>query len=115
MTVRALLITAALLLSQSVFAQIETIVDAVEASPANIILPAGTDGMMTFRPCGGECDRDYIRVRLSADTRFTVDGRAVKYADFRREFAIVKGNALSLALVTYETGTKTVTSIQLAR
>ena len=115
MTVRAILIAALLMVAQPAFSQIVTAVAAVEASPANIILPGGTDGMMTFRPCDGECEDDYIRVRLSADTRFTVDGKAVRFADFRREFATIKRSPKSYALVTYETKTNTVTSIQIAR
>lgn len=115
MTARANLITAILMVSQFAFAQLVTEINAVEASPANIILPAGTDGMMTFRPCEGECEDDYIRVRLSANTKFTVDGKAVKYTHFRREFATIKRNDMSYALVTYEIETNTVTSIQIAR
>ncbi|MDJ0712273.1 MAG: hypothetical protein QNJ14_17930 [Woeseiaceae bacterium] len=115
MTVRAILIAAVLLVAQPALAQIVTKIAAVEASPANLILPGGTDGMVTFRPCDGDCDADYIRVRLSADTRFTVNGKALRFADFRREFATIKRNAESYALVTYETQTNTVTSIQIAR
>ncbi len=115
MTVRAILIAALLMVAQPAFSQIVTAVAAVEASPANIILPGGTDGMITFRPCDGDCDEDYIRVRLSADTRFTVNGKAVKFAEFRREFATIKRDPRSYALVTYETQTNTVTSIQIAR
>ena len=115
MTVRAALFAAILMLSQFASAQIVTKINAVETSPANIVLPGGTDGMVTFRPCDGECDDDYIRVRLSADTKFSVDGKAVKYADFRRDIATIKRNKSSYALVTYETETNTVKSIQIAR
>jgi hypothetical protein len=114
MTVRTILFAAILTLSQFASAQLVTEINAVETSPANIILPGGTDGMMTFRPCDGECDEDYIRVRLSADTKFSVDGKAVKYAEFRRKLVTIKRNDLSLALVTYETETNTVKSIQIA-
>ena len=115
MTVRAILIAAILMVSQLAFAQLVTEISAVEASPSNIILPGSTDGMMTFRPCDGECEDNYIRVHLSADTKFSVDGIAVKYADFRREFATIKRNDTSYALVTYDIETKTATSIQIAR
>ena len=115
MTVRALLIAAFLMIAQPAFSQIVTAIAAVEASPANLILPGGTDGMMTFRPCDGVCDEDYIRVRLSAGTKFTVNGKTVKFADFRREFATIKRSPKSYALVTYETKTNTVTSIEIAR
>ena len=115
MTVRAILITAFLVMSQLASAQIVTKINAVEVSPANIILPGGADGMMTFRPCDGQCDEDYIRVRLSAESKYTVDGKTVEFADFRREFATIKRIDTSYALVAYETETNTVTSIQIAR
>jgi len=115
MTVRTILIAALLMVSAPSLAQIKTKVDAVETSPASIILPATTDGMMTFRPCDGNCDAEYKRVQLNANTRFTINGKTVKYADFRREFATIKRASSSYALVSYETATNTATSIQLAR
>lgn len=115
MTVRTLTIAAILMASQLAFAQIKTLINAVETAPANIILPGDTSGMVTFRPCSGQCDKDYKRVSLSAQTRFTVDGKAVKYDDFRRDFAIIKRADSSYALVSYDTETNTVISIQLAR
>ena len=90
------------------------LIDAIETSPANIILPANTSGMMTFRPCAGECDKDYKRVQLSAGTTFSVNGKAVKFDEFRRNFAIIKRAAESYALVTYEVETNRLISIQLA-
>lgn len=114
MTVRLLLVAAILMIGQPVLAQIVTKIDAIETTPANIILPATTDGMMTFRPCDGDCDVDYKRVRLTALTKFTVNGKAVKYEDFRRDFANIKRRPTSYALVSYETETNTATSIQLA-
>ncbi len=115
MTVRKLMIAAAVLLSTHATAQLVTLIEAVETSPANIILPATTQGMVTFRPCAEQCELPYKRVSLNAATRFTVDGKAVRFADFRREFAIIKRAETSYALVSYETETNTVTSIQLAR
>ena len=94
--------------------QIVTVIDAIETSPANIILPANTSGMMTFRPCAEECKKDYKRVQLSAGTTFSVNGKAVKFDEFRRSFAIIKRAATSYALVTYEVETNKLISIHLA-
>lgn len=115
MTVRTLLIATILMVSQPAMAQIKTLINAIETSPANIILPGSTDGMVTFRPCSDQCDEDYKRVSLNAATRFSVDGKAVKFDDFRRDFAIIKRAESSYALVSYDTETNTVISIQLAR
>lgn len=115
MTVRKLLIALILIASQPALAQLKTLMNAVETSPSNIILPGNTNGMVTFRPCDDQCDEEYERVSLNANTRFIVDGRAVKFDEFRREFATIKRAATSYALVSYDTETNTVISIQLAR
>lgn len=106
-----------LALSQPAIADDETVVlvTAVEASPSNITLPPSTNGMMSFKPCGRDCDRDFERARITEGTRFAVDGKAVNFEDFRKAFAVVRGNDDSYALVSYDTRTKTVTSIDVAR
>ena len=112
--IRTLIIAIALVVSMPAAAQMVTLINAIETSPANIILPANTSGMMTFRPCSEECEKDYIRVQLSAGTTFSVNGKAVKFDEFRRNFAIIKRAAESYALVTYEVETNRLISIQLA-
>lgn len=114
MNIRKLIIAIVLVVSMPAAAQMVTLINAIETSPANIILPANTSGMMTFRPCAEECEKDYIRVQLSAGTTFSVNGKAVKFEEFRRNFAIIKRAAESYALVSYDTDTNTVISIQLA-
>lgn len=115
MTVRTLLTVLLLMAFQPALAQLKTVMNAVETAPSNIILPGNTNGMVTFRPCDDQCDEEYKRVSLNANTRFTVDGKAVKYDEFRREFATIKRAESSYALVSYNTDTNTVISIQLAR
>ncbi|MDH3339112.1 MAG: hypothetical protein OER22_09055 [Gammaproteobacteria bacterium] len=105
-----------LALSQPAVADNETLVlvNAVETSPSNIILPASTNGMMSFKPCDKGCDEEYERARITEGTRFVVDGKAVNFEDFRNAFAVIRGNDDSYALVSYDTKTKTVTSIDVA-
>ena len=116
MNIHKLIIAMILVVAVPALAQMQNtvLIDAIETAPANIILPANTSGMMTFRPCAGECDRDYKRVQLSAGTTFSVNGKAVKFDEFRRNFAIIKRAASSYALVTYEVETNKLLSIQLA-
>jgi len=111
MTIRKILIAAILLLCQPAFA----LVDAVETSPDDIILPATVNGTMTFKPCAGDCDAKHQRARLTAETIYTLNGRAVKFEDFRREFATIKLSDKSYALVSYDTETNTVTKIDISR
>ena len=111
MTVRTILIAMTLLLCQPAFA----LIDAVETSASDIIIPATLNGTMTFKPCAGECDREHKRARLTPDTKFALNGKAVKFEEFRREFAIIKRGDKSYALVSYDTETNTVTKIEISR
>ncbi len=95
--------------------EIVTLVQAVELSPSNMILPASTSGMMTYKPCADECDADYERARLSPETRFTVRGAAVKFEEFQEEFALARNDKDGYALLSVDTTTKVVTSIDIAR
>ncbi len=96
---------------QPSIAQMVTVVDAVELSASNIILPRTTHGMVTFRACAGECDEEFRRARLTPETRFFVGARAVDYSDFQARFAGVRYDDTSYALVSVDTKTITVTSI----
>jgi hypothetical protein len=111
MTIRKSFIATLLLLSAPVFA----LVDAVEISPDNIILPATINGWMTFKPCVGECDAEHKRARLTAGTKFLVDSRAVKLDEFRRGLAALRRSDDSYGLVSYDTETNTVTRIEINR
>ena len=107
---------AALLFSQAAIAEktLVTLVDAVETSPSTIILPASVNGMMTYKSCPGECDREYERARLTADTTFKVDGKRVKFEDFRKEFDRIRKSEDSYALVSVDTKERTVVGINIA-
>ncbi len=111
MTIRKTLIATLLLLGAPAFA----LIDAIELTPDNIILPATLNGMMTFRPCQGDCDEEHKRARLTANTKFVVDGRAVKFDEFRRDHAALRRSKESYALVSYDTETITVTKIEISR
>lgn len=106
---------AALIVSamQPAVSQIVTEVEAIELSPANIILPGSQNGMVTFRSCDDNCKEDYERARLTAETRFYVDNRAVKFEDFRQDFGNIKQRKKSYALLSVDVKTKTITSIRI--
>ena len=117
MKIRKSLIILALAFCQPALAGYElvTLINAVETSPSNIIMPATVNGMMTYRPCADECDIDYERARLTASTTFTVEGRQVKFDEFTKVFNNIKKRESSYALVSVETKSRTVTSIDIAR
>lgn len=93
--------------------ELVTLVEATELSPSNIIIPQSINGMMTFKPCADSCDEDYERARLTGDTQFVVNGRGVRFEDFQKSFALIKTNKDGYALVSVDTKTKTVVSIQI--
>ncbi len=117
MKIKTLLIITALALCPPVLAEFEivTLVNSVETAPANIILPASVNGMVSFRPCAEKCDEKYERARLTADTNFTVEGKSVKYEELRKVHAEIRSSADSYALISVDVARITVTSIDLAR
>ena len=117
MKIRKSLLLVALACSAPALADftLETLVLAVESSPAHIILPASTNGMVTYRGCSDECDKKYERARLTESTSFTVAGKAVKFEDFRQFYLEIKNLENSYALVSVDLKLGTVTNIELAR
>ena len=117
MKTRTLFAAIALLLTQSAFADrvIVTEVEAVELSPSNIVLPGSVNGMMTYRPCAGDCEAEYERARLTESTSFFVNGQTVKWEDFRAGFTSIRSGSDddSYALVSVDLRTNTVTSIRI--
>lgn len=89
-----------------------TVVDAVELAPSNINLPATLGGTMSFQPCDDACSEPYVRVKLSPETVFTVNGKRMRFQDFRQEFALARQSANGYALVLYNVRTNTATEIE---
>ena len=117
MKIKTLLSTIALACCPPALAEFESVVlvDAVEASAGNVILPASVNGMVTYRPCAGKCDKEYERARLTSHTNFIVEGKAVKYAEFRQVHAEIKNSAESGVFISVDVARITVTSIELAK
>ena len=115
MKIRALIITIALACCPPVLAEFESVilVNAMETAAANVILPASVNGMVTYRSCDKKCDEEYERARLTSDTNFIVEGKAVKYADFRQVHAEIRNSAESGAFISVDVARITVTSIEL--
>ena len=114
-TLRRLLLLAAIAGFQPAVAQIETVINAVETAPVNIILPASNSGMMTFRPCDGECDKEHVRVRVTPETKFSVDGSGVKWEDFKKVFPTMRQSDSGYALVSYDTKNKVLISLEVSQ
>ena len=90
----------------------KTEIEAVELTPANIILPATASGMLSFRPCDSDCSEDYVRIQLTPATRFVIDGKRLEYDEFRRAFASAKRSPQAYALINYDVETRAATNIE---
>jgi hypothetical protein len=98
-------------LCQVAYGQIETQDLAVEVAPTNIDFPSAPGGAVSFQPCSDICEAPFVRVTLSAGTRYTLNGKTVKFDEFRQQFALRKGEANGYALVTYNVESKVVLGI----
>ena len=114
-TFKRVVLLAAIAGFQPAVAQIETVINAVETAPTNIILPASNSGFMTFRPCDGDCDEEHVRVRVTPETKFSVDGSGVKWEDFRKMFPAVRQSDRGYALVSYDTKNKLLISLEVSQ
>ncbi|HNP37140.1 MAG TPA: hypothetical protein PKK10_14915 [Woeseiaceae bacterium] len=103
----------ATLFMQPLYADLVTLIEAIELSPSNIILPGSLNGTVTFLPCVDECDEDHQRARLTANTKFFVDEKAVKFDVFRQQLMLKRQNKDSYALVSVDTKQNTITSIHI--
>ena len=117
MKIKTLLIVIALACCPPVLAEFETVVlvDAVETAPANVILPTSVNGMVSYRSCEAKCDEEYERARLTSHTNFIVQGKVVKFEDFKRAHAEFRNVADSGAFISVDVARITVTEIELAR
>lgn len=102
-----------LALGASAAADIVTVIDAVETSAANVIVPTSLNGRLTFKPCAEACDAKFISVRLTPETQFVFRGQQLTFADFRRQFYGLQRSSHDYTLVSYDTDKRTVTSVRL--
>lgn len=111
MSFRQIILFALLSVSLAATAEIVTLVDAVETSTANLSVPTASNGNLSFKPCIENCE-EIIRVRLTAETSYVLNGVSMDFIDFRREFYKLRRGSNDYALVSYDTQRNTVTSVQ---
>ncbi len=112
MKFRTGLLIALLGLGVPVVADIVTLIDAVETSTANLTVPTASNGNLSFKPCADDCE-EIIRVRLTPETSYVLNGVAMEFIDFRREFSKLRRGSEDYALVSYDTKKNTVTSVRI--
>lgn len=95
-------------------AEIVTLINAVETSTMNLTVPTASNGNLSFKPCAGECE-EVVRVRLTPETTFVLNGKALEFSVFRTEFYKLQRRSEDYALVSYDTRNNTVTSVRVGK
>ena len=85
MKIRRLMVLIALgMMSFPVIADFRTTMEVYEVELVHLTLPASENGVLSFSECG-ECE--VLSIRATAATRYTINGRNVSLADFRKAIA----------------------------
>ena len=105
------LITALLLLAAGhAVADFKTVIEAHEVPLDQFIAPVSSSGMLSFRTC---TDCDLVSARLTPNTKYYVDRKAVELREFRRAFFSLRNrNAASLTVLEH-LETDTITAVKL--
>ena len=111
MKFRTALLIALLGIALPAMADITTLINAVETSTSNVTVPTASSGHLSFKPCAVDCE-EIIRVRLTPETRYVLNGATMEFIDFRREFYKLRRGSKNYALVSYDTQKNTVTSVR---
>ncbi len=111
MNLRQIILVTFLSISVPAVAEIVTLIDAVETSTANLTVPTASNGNLSFKPCADVCE-EIIRVRLTPETSYVLNGVAMEFIDFRREFYKLRRGSEDYALVSYNIARNTVTSVR---
>jgi hypothetical protein len=114
MNIRTGLLLLTLAISAPATAELITVTRAVEASASNLNVPTTANERLTFRPCQGFCEAEYISVRLTPNTRYTVNNKSTNFTEFRKAFFSLPRDKDAYALVTYDAKSNTATSVKIA-
>lgn len=109
MQIQRLLVLFILGLSLSAAADFRTTMEVHEVQLVNLRLPASASGTLSLSNCT-ECDAQTIRV--TAATRYTVNGKDVILADFRRAVAGVRDREFTIIDVFHDLESDTVIRVR---
>lgn len=108
MTIRALFITILLTLSFSASADFKTIQRAYEVNLSTFNVPVTHNGVISFKECE-TCES--ISARLTGQTQFIINGKAVELKEFRKQVFQVRDRSKEWVTVLHHLEADTVTSI----
>ncbi len=111
MKIKTLITVTLLGLSLAMAAQGQVVSQAYEVSLVNFRAPVSENGATSFKECG-ECTRRLIRVTPA--TRYTISGRAVRFADFRDMVGDANNRPYAAVTVLHHLESDTIESINVS-
>jgi hypothetical protein len=109
MQIRTLLALIILGLSFSAAADFRTTMEVWEVELIHLRLPTSPSGTLTFSDC---TDCDSLTLRVTAATRYTVNGKDVMLADFRRVVAGIRDREFTIIDVFHDLESDTVLRVR---
>ena len=108
MNIKTLFVIGLLSISVSSVADDKIIAQAYELYLNNFRVPATTNGSAAFKECG-DCDR--MLVRVTANTRYVINGKAVRLEDFRKTLMALNDRDEVPVIVLHHLESDTVQSV----
>ena len=108
MHIRLLFASLLVLVSVSAVADFETIERAYEVSLSDLTVPVAATGTLLFKECS---DCETRAIRMSDDTRFTVNGKQVELRIFRKAVFGVRDRRAIMVIVHHRLESDTITSL----
>ena len=109
MQMRRLLVLTILGLSITAVADFRTTMEVHEVQLVYLRLPTSANGTLSFSDCA-ECNE--LTVRVTAATRYTLNGKDVLLADFRRAIAGVRDREFTIIDVFHDLESDTVLRVR---
>ena len=97
--------------TQAVAALGDIVEQAYEVAVSDFRAPGTAGGTAAFKACA-ECDTRTLR--MSADARYVVDGKTVRFDAFRKALASAAGNEDAMIVVLHHLESDTIVSISVS-
>ena len=111
MHIRKFLIALLMILSLSAAAEFVTVELAYEVALSNMTTPVTNTGSLVFRECE---DCDVMTIRMTRNTLFIVNGRAVELKEFRKQVFQVSDRSHVPVTVKHHLESDTVVSVSVS-
>ncbi len=110
MKIRAMIAAIVLALAAPVYAQFSTVALAHEVNLNDVRFPQSTSGTIGFKPCA-ECE--YATERVSADTRWVLNGQPVTLERFRAALANITNRNTEIVTIVHHLEEDRITEVSI--